>query len=316
MPPIIAPLLLLFAAPADTGALRAELPITMTQIGNARRYSVMITINGEPVEAALDTGSVGLRILANAFPTGGKATSRRTSIGFNLGVILEGQVVRTQVSYAGLPDADVNVQRVDAIGCRAGVAGCEASIGDPNAYRIMGEGTPDQGFSAIIGIGLRSDPLGHPLEQAGVSRWIVELPRTASETGRLILNPTDTEVADYQRIPFLAGRNEVSGCLVAAPVKACGPAMVDTGAPGITLFGFADADVPPPGTVATITLGKGADGISMPIEVGRRDQAAMVRLRPPRPDAKASLSFGIAPFLRWSILYDAKARALGVADRR
>lgn len=313
---VIAPTVLTAGITAERPSARTELPISVTKFGGASRYSVMITVNGKPVEAALDTGSVGLRILATAFPAGGRATSRRSSIGFNSGVILGGPVVRAQVRFGGLPETEIDVQRIDEIGCREDVRDCEASVSDPNSYRIMGEGTPGKGFDAILGVGLRPEPLGHPLERAGVTRWIVELPRNPNEGGRVILNPSNGELTDFHLIPFLADRNEVHGCLVAAAFRACGPSMVDTGAPGITLFGFSEGDLPPRGAAAKITLGEGNASVSTPIEIGRHDMATMVRARGPRRDAKPSLSFGVAPYLRWSILYDAERRALGVTERQ
>jgi hypothetical protein len=309
-------LLSLFLAvtpPADAPPARVELPIRLVQ-GTARRFSVMVTINGQPVEAGLDTGSVGLRIMPTALP--GSGGGEQVRIGFNAGVVLEGPAVRAQVAFGGLPATTVRVQRVERVSCRPEVPQCGAAGADTNTFRIMGDGVPGQGFPAILGIGLRDERLGHPLVQAGITRWIVDLPRMAGETGRLILNPGDDEVARYKQVRFLAGRNEVAGCLVTASNRVCAPTMVDTGAPGIQLFGGTSGDQLPDGTPATLVIGDGEASASMPVTIGRRDQAAGMRIRPPRPDARQSLSFGLAPYLRWSILYDARARTLGVADRQ
>ena len=63
-----------------------------------------------------------------------------------------------------------------------------------------------------------------------------------------------------------------------------------------------------PVTVAQATVAQ--------VTVGRRDQAAGTRLYPAaRVDGRLSPSFGIAPYLRWSTLSDARAHTLGVADR-
>lgn len=309
---ILSPFLLMTAAPEPPA--RVELPIRMEDgQAVARRFSVTVTINGQPVEAALDTGSVGLRVLAPTLPL--KGGSDRLRIGYNSGVEFEGPAVRADVGYATLPAAAVRVQRIDRVACRKDMPQCEAAGVDLASYRIMADRVAGQGFAAILGIGLREDRLGHPLLQAGVRRWIVDLPRRTGETGRLVLNPTDAEVARYKQVQFLPARNEVPGCITTATTRVCGPVMVDTGAPGITLFGGSETDVLPQGTEAVLALVDRSGTVEMPVTIGRRDQAAAMRRRAPRPDAKMSLSFGIAPYLRWSILYDAGARTLGVADR-
>lgn len=306
----------LFMAAASAGEARVELPIRLVQEpGRAPRYAVTIMINDKPVEVALDTGSVGLRVIAPSLPDGARDTGRTVTIGFNSGVMLEGAAVQLRVKFGDVPAQKVLAQRIDRADCRPGVPRCEATGVALSDYRIMSDGKPGSGFVGILGIGLRPEALGHPLEQSGIDRWIVQLPRNAGETGRLILNPAEPETAGYRYVPFLPGRNEVAGCLVTPAKRLCAPAMVDSGAPGITLFGASDDDVPEPATEASLQLGDGADAPTMPITVGQRDQGASIRARPRRPDAPTSLSFGIAPYLRWSILYDARGRRLGVLDR-
>ncbi|MBA15049.1 MAG: hypothetical protein CMN73_01665 [Sphingomonas sp.] len=295
---------------------RVELPVHRVSSGNGPpRFSVTVTINGQPVEAALDTGSVGLRVVGSALPSGGRETGQTVGIGFNSGVQLSGRVVRASVSFGDLPEATVALQRIDQATCRSGVPRCDATGSDMSSFRIMSEGVPGQGFVAILGIGLRPERLGHPLGQAGVTRWIVELPRSAAETGKLILNPTDAEVAGYRQVALLPDKNEVRGCIRSETHERCAPTMIDSGAPGITLFGADAEDLPAQGTEATLSLGEGDDSPSMTVTIGRRDQGGAARIRPARPDAPTSFSFGIAPYLHWSILYDSQARTLGVSDR-
>jgi hypothetical protein len=248
-------------------------------------------------------------------PPGGRPSGGAVRIGFNSGVFLEGPAVDATVGFGPLAAATVRVQRVEKVGCRPGVERCPASGVELPDFRIMGDGAPGQGFIAILGIGLREERLGHPLEQAGVTRWIVDLPRAPDEVGRLVLNPADDEVARYRWFQFLDGRNEVAGCITTAASSICAPTMIDSGAPGITVFGDIPADLPVQGDSAMLVIGDRKQSSQMPVTIGRRDQATALRVAPARPDAKTSLSFGIAPYLRWSILYDAKTRTLGVADR-
>ena len=106
----------------------------------------------------------------------------------------------------------------------------------------------------------------------------------------------------------------IAGCITSAATKLCAPAVVDTGAAGIRVLGGKEADILPQGTPAAIVFGDGDGVATLPVTIGRRDQAAAMRLQPARADGKLSLSFGIAPYLRWSILYDARAHTIGVAD--
>lgn len=307
---LLVPILAAAVVPVESS--RVELPIKMQPGRGARRYSVTIMVDGQPIEAALDTGSVGLRILAPAVSLKGEGPDVRVS--FNSGVELEGSAVRAKVSFGSWPEKAFLVQRIERVGCRNGVTQCEAAGADIAQYKIMSDGVPGRGFSAILGIGVRNERLDHPLVNAGVARWIVDLPSSPERPGRLILNPTGAEAARYRRVPFLPKRNEIAGCLIAGSRKICGPAMVDTGATGLQVFGGTETDLLPPDTQAKLQLGEDASQVEMPVTIGSREQAAMMRIRPARPDANLSLSFGIAPYLRWSILYDYDARTLGVAD--
>ncbi|WP_420607360.1 hypothetical protein [Novosphingopyxis sp.] len=307
---------LVAVAAAATPSAHTDLPIKMIENGRgAKRFSVTIMVNGEPVEAALDTGSVGLRIVAPALPAGAKATGRKARIGFNSGVMLEGSAVRVSVAFAGMNAKPVTVQRIDGASCRKEVPRCDAAGVKLSAFRIMSDGIPGEGFSAILGIGLRDDPIGHPLVQVGIDRWIVKLPRTPEEVGHLILNPTDAEVANYRMVALLPHRNEIEGCLVTATKKLCAPTAIDSGAPAITLFGTSAEDIPESRTSAMLALGSGEDDPKMPIIVGDRSEATLIRARPARRDAESSMSFGIAPYMHWTILYNSRARTLGVANR-
>ena len=306
--------LLLLAAPA--AAQRVELPIKpVVGQGGVRRYAVTVTINGQPVEAGLDTGSTGLRVLAPALPGGAPLKGPGVHYGYGSGVEFHGSAVKVSVMLGALPAGVTRVQRIDTLGCRKTVPDCAAKGADLAGFGIMGDGVAGQGFPAILGIGLRDDPVANPLIQLGVTRWIVDLPRGPGETGRLVLNPSDEEAARYRPIRFIGDTNQVVGCVTSAATKLCAPTMVDSGASGIRVQGGKPADLLPQGTEAALTIGDGTAEASMPVIIGRRDQASAMRLYPARVDGKLSLSFGIAPYLRSEILYDARAHTLGVVDR-
>lgn len=297
-------------------AERVELPIKMTiGKGGVARFSTTITINGQAVEAGFDTGSTGLRVLAPALPDGADLKGQNARIGFNAGAVFDGPVVRAKVGFGTLAPRETRLQRIDRITCDERMPGCATADLDVSRFGIMGDNVPGQGYRAIFGIGLRQDAVPNPLVEHGAERWIVELPRTPAETGRLIVDPTAAETAGYKSFKMLSGTNLVSGCITSATTKLCAPAMVDTGAPGIQIFGGRPENVLPQGTEAALTIGDGSEMATMRITIGRRDQGAMMRVRPARPGNALELSFGLAPYLRWLILYDFKERTIGVAER-
>lgn len=303
---------------------RTEVPIkAATQANGVKRYTVEVMIDGRTVEAGLDTGSTGLRVLAAALPdsTGPDTTARGPAvhIGYGSGVDLAGPAVDVTLGMGSIAARHVTIGRVDSVSCVQRAPDCPAGRVDQAGYRIMGDGVAGQGFVAIMGIGLAPNPVANPLVQLGARRWIVELPRPGDTSpGRLILNPTDDEVARYKQFAVIGG-NLVAAC-VAAPqdkpkYKLCRPAMLDSGANGLRVQGGNPEDVLPQGTAAAITIGDQSGTAAMPVVIGRRELASGMRLVPPRPLGPPSLSLGVAPYLYWSVLYDADHRRLGLAPR-
>ena len=304
----------LTASPAV--AERIELPVRMVVgRGGVPRFAVTISINGQPVEAGLDTGSTGLRVLAPALSDGAGLKGPPARIAFNAGVIVTGPMVRVKVGYGTREPRSSRVQRIDRVTCNDRMPACATADLDPARFGIMGDNVPGQGFRAIFGIGMRQDALPNPLVEQGADRWIVELPRTPSEAGRLVIDPTAAEIAGYKAFRMIAGSNAVAGCVSSATTKLCAPAVIDTGAPGIQVFGGKPGDVLANGTAATLTIGDETSVAAMPVTIGRRDQATAMRSSPARRSGEVELSLGLAPYLRWSILYDARARTIAVAER-
>ena len=310
-------LALLVSTPAV--AQRVEVPIKAVTLSNGdRRYAITLTVNGQPVEAGLDTGSTGLRILAASLPGGAGLRGESVRISYGSGVEFTGPAVGVSLGIGALPPGKAKVGRIDKVACVARVPDCAAHGKVDADYRIQGDGLPGEGFVAIVGIGLRADPVGNPLVALGVKRWIVELPRPGDTApGRLILDPDETEVAKFQQFAFVRDTNQVAGCIVAADhsAKVCAPAMIDTGAVGLRVQGGTEAQILARGTPATIVVGDDRATASMPVVIGRRDQAAGMRLYPARRPGELSLSLGIAPYFHWSVLYDAEHRRFGLADR-
>lgn len=308
----------LLAAPALADPPpRDVVPIHEVDLSDgARRFAVTLIIDGRPVEVGLDTGSVGLRVLPRSLgPAGQAARGERVTYGYGSGTAFVGSAIQAGVA-AGAAAGTIRVMRIDRVGCTDGRSDCPAGQVDPAHFGIQGDGLPGEGFGAILGIRLQRDAIENPLTALGVRRWIVELPRPGETGGRLILDPDDAEIASYRRVALDAA-GTAPGCLTGPPAfgRICGSSFFDTGAPGLRVIAARPTAPWPKGTAATLSVGSGAAVQSAAIEIGRRDQATAM-LAVPRPDARRTqLSFGLAPYFIWSVLYDADRHEIGLKPR-
>lgn len=298
------------AAPAT--AQRVELPVREVDLPNGdRRFATTMQIDGKPVEVGIDTGSTGLRVLPRGLgPADAAPHGARVSYSYGAGTAFEGQAISVPVAVGGIAGR-VKVMRIDAVGCTAARTDCPVAHADLAAYGIQGDGIAGQGFAAILGIRPMHDAIDNPLEQLGVKRWIVELPRNAGEQGRLILNPDGAETASYARVRIDA-EGTAPGCL-AGPEKICARAFFDSGAAGLRVIRSTPFRPWPNGTPATITVGSANEAQTMAVTVGRRDQASGLLYATRQGDDR--LSFGFAPYFHWSVLYDTSARQIGLKQR-
>jgi hypothetical protein len=197
------------AAAADT-ASRVEVPISQLRLSDGTiRYWVPIKVGRDgPIEAMLDTGSFGLRVMAGALsPADYQDTGEQRNYSYGSGVELHGELVKAVVQIGerstGVP---VVIQLVQSVGCKAERPVCPASKVSPEDYRIGGDGLPREGFWAILGLSMRvpqtSPAALNPLVEAGDHAWIVVLPlRNDTAPGKLIINPSAEDRAGFQLIP-------------------------------------------------------------------------------------------------------------------
>ena len=298
-------------APAAAAA-RVELPVREVDLPNGdRRFTTTVMIDGQPVEVGIDTGSPGLRVLPRGLSaTGGAAKGPRLSYSYGAGTGFDGMAITVPIA-AGTIGGKVTVMRITGVGCTRAHPDCPVAHADLSAYGIQGDGLPGRGFAAILGIRLQDDPIANPFVQLGIRRWIVELPRTAAETGRIVLDPDDAEIAAYQSVP-VAEDGTTTGCLI-GPDKICGRAFFDSGAAGMRVIRSARFVPWPDGTPADITIGAGTAEQRMRVTIGRRDQASALHYVPAGVDTR--LSFGFAPYYHWSVLYDAEHHRIGLKPR-
>ena len=305
-------LLLIVLATAPLRAERAELPVRLIDLPNGdRRFATTMTIDGRTVEVGIDTGSTGLRVLPRGLAAAGRAAKGpHVTYSYGAGTAFEGEAIVVPVA-AGAIAGFVKVMRIAAVGCAADHPACPVAHADLTAYGIQGDGIAGQGFAAILGIRLKGDQIDNPFEQLGITQWIVELPRSAKEEGRIILNPEETEIAAFAQLAVDADGTS-TGCL-AGPERICGRAFFDSGAAGLRVIRATPFRVWPNGTPATIIVGSGPEAQSMNVTIGRRDQARVLIAAPGGADTR--LSLGFAPYFQWYVLYDSEHHRVGVRPR-
>jgi hypothetical protein len=184
---------------------RVEVPIREVRLSSgAIRYSVPVSVGGTRLEALMDTGSFGLRVLARSVPPDQYApTQIHRDLAFTSGARLHGVIATAVVGVGGASTgAPVPIQVVGQVDCVARNPNCPASRVSPSQYGIGGNGLPGEGFPAILGLSLRSAhaymAAANPLASMGTRRWIIVLPRPG-ESGYLIINPDPSELAGFSR---------------------------------------------------------------------------------------------------------------------
>ena len=307
-------------------APRAEVPIREVALSDGtRRYAVPIAIGGTSIDAGLDSGSTGLRMVAPAPPSGLRAGTHRTSYSYGSGTRLDGVRADADLSIGGIGGTSP-VQLVTGTGCVSEKPDCPARRIPFSQYGVQGDGLPGEGFKAILGISMGEAEVPNPLERLGVRRWIIELPRPGDTApGWLVLDPTDQEVEGFMLLHLGAPieakgglHDALEGCLVNRQTRRsiCGQAVLDTGAPGIRLV-TAEREQPwpngAPGSIAFADAGKVRT--AMDFTVGLRSQAShfMTEARDVRTPR---LFLGLAPYFAYAVLYDPAAGVIGLRPRQ
>lgn len=310
--------------------VRSETPIVERTLSNgARRYAVAVQVGATRFLAALDTGSTGLRILPGVLAPGdAPAGGDPEAYGYASGSRYEGRAVEASLEIAGARGRST-LHLIETIGCYAYLPRCPASRTTIDRYGIAGDGLPGEGFKAILGIDMAPGRVGNPLRALGARRWIVELPRPGEGEGRLILNPTDAEMAGYAMAPLAAPyaherggglHDAVPGCLAnrAAREVACGVVLMDTGAPGLAVAnGRLRASPWPDGSTASLELFDATGGLAARADMALGDRDLGTRLSY-RQEARVNgtvIYAGTAPYFAWWVLYDARRQMIGLKPR-
>lgn len=316
--------------PPRAGELHATIvPIRQTVLSSGSvRYSVRLRLGSTILEAGLDTGSTGLRVLSRSLNFGEiEAGDAHISQAYSAGIRLDGVTGYGLLEIGNLgPKGDIPfhiVRSVTRLKDRPRGPAGEIPI---NEYGLQGDTLAGEGFDAILGLNLASGNVPNPLVALGVERWIIDLPLTGQgRKGRLILNPSAHSIRRFVRIPFdpefsgvTSGMHDaIAGCLenIASGDVISGPALLDTGAPGINVVGLPSEPTRwPNGDRAHLSLGDEAGGVSIKFSVGRRAHASRLHFsRQGMPTPR--LIVGTLPYLACRVLYDASARQIGFKRR-
>jgi hypothetical protein len=307
---------------------RVTVPISQTVLPDGDiRYAVPVRVgNSLPVDALLDTGSTGLRVMRTAiFRDSYTDTGFLSVSSFSAGDRLTGTVGTAVLTIGGLAtDAPLPFEAVDSESCASFRPDCGASKVLGSDYGIGGDGIAGQGFQAILGVGLRAaQGAENPLEHLGAKQWIIDLPEPGQGgAGNLIINP---DWQDLQGFTMFSLKPEGGGvwhdpgfadtlpaCLTNATngQSLCGQAILDSGAPGI--IAFQDGQAGPlwtPGDQATLVFG----GLAQKFAVDSSQGTGL--LREPKSDAGIDILAGLVPFFAFDVFYDAAAGRIGLRPR-
>jgi hypothetical protein len=204
--------LMYLPGPADASPARVEVTISQRRLSNGDvRFTVPVRIgHGSTMEAMLDTGSFGLRIMARALAGRQyQTTGIVRNYGYASGVVLHGPLARSLVAIGGATSGrPINIQIVQSVFCDRTMPLCPAARVTPDDYKIGGDGLPREGVDAILGLSMRMpdavDAAINPLAAFGADAWIIILPRPrASGVGKLIINPSPHDVAGFQAVRLM-----------------------------------------------------------------------------------------------------------------
>ena len=317
-------------AAAQAPPPRGEVAVREVVLSNGtHRYTIPVKVGAVAVEAGLDTGSTGLRVLPGVLADAdAKDLGHGETYAYGSGAELQGVAGEGMLSIGGLTGVS-SLQLVRRVGCTMKLPRCPASRVPADRYGIQGDGLPGEGFKAILGTNMSHTRIANPFVAIGVHRWIVDLPRPGETApGRIVLNPTDAEVAGFTLLPLsprLAGlgggrHDAVPGCLLnnATRAKACGVVTLDSGAPGLRLQnGGLGGRAWPEGAPATLAFYDAGGHLQAAetLVVGQRAQAShLAFVDEPRIQGTTIFS-GLTVYFAYSVLYDADRQSIGLKAR-
>lgn len=306
------------------GATRIEIPITQVSGVNGRSYYyIPLTVgNSPPIKTLLDTGSTGLRLLPGVLGASDAVlTTRASNYGYGTGSQFTGVIARGVVTIGGVQTTEpVAIMLINKVGCRENRPNCPAAGHTAQDFGFGEEGGMAEANRARIGIRLAPSDADNPLAKMGNGIWIVELPRPGDAMpGRLIVNPTDKEIADYTRLRADSETGMLAGCVIGNTdnQKVCGQVLPDTGGNGMIVEARQrPSSFPWPNgtpTVLAVQDDRGKKfGMSFTVKHVPGDPENLHWEQANSPEPRISGSY---PFFGFSVLFDSIHHEIGFRPR-
>ncbi len=309
-------------------ARRVVVPIRQTVMQKGViRYSVPIFVGHTRLNAMLDTGSTGIRVLPGATRPGDLSPTRQSATySYGSGVKLSGVIAHAMVAVGGLRGAQpISVDDIKKIGCTHGKQHCIASRVSQQDYRFGGHS--GKGFEAIIGISLAPSSAANPLSALGAPAWIVILPKPGdARPGSLILNPNRADLAGFDNFQLDVTRKPLqalAACLtdLRSNRKVCAPTVLDSGTPSVNVnlrrrgarFRLRRGDQ------AQMSFGANAGRlprVAFTVRAAGPDRVIVRAKAPKRAGQYPFINAGILPYFTYDVLYDSAHNTLGLKPRR
>ncbi len=299
--------------------VRAEAPIHQTVLARgSRHYGVPIRVGKTEIEAILDSGTLGLRVVPGVLSADdARSTNRPDRVNVGPGQI-DGSVGLAKVAI-GETSRPITMQLI-AEGARY------AELDLTNDPR------PSSGYKALLGTSIRGfdNGIAQPLVALGARRWLVDLPRVDAPTGRLVLNPTSAETAGFASVPIQRQfgptgslHDPLTGCIVNGTTseRVCGVVLMNVQAPrGITVSSQAGVGTLWAPTTPLVLELAGADRrvhVSVPLTVnsGTGTDRTGVRFQRNPQGLPVVIATGSSLYEAFSILADVEHDTIGFKPR-
>ena len=272
------------------------------------RLLIDVEIGGVAHRVVLDTGSVGLRLLAGRLAAGAVVPEGPAPpVVFGSDRVATGRIAHTSVGIGGIPTTrPIAVELVTGVACLPARPRCGDAYGGPT----VGAGT-----DGVLGIGMQpggvvADPLAAlpggatavvHFDPTGQSSLQLRVPAAGFTLRRLSSGPAAPDGTPTWRVA-------VPVCFAAAPLpggRVCGPTLFDTGTPAVVIHAPGAAPGPvPTGSALTVALadGRWSANLSGPAAAARVVPAGRLD---PRDVA------GLPVFAGTDIRYDLDAGTIG-----
>ena len=194
----------------------AELPLRVDCLTGDIAFVVKVKIGTTEVDALVDTGSSGLRIVDGVVTATDLASRSNTAVqaAYGSGTVVEGVVATANVSLGALTTAaPIKLEIVTSAHCSAAKPGCPVANTsfDQFAFKGAAGGT----YKAIIGVGMRNGPnsqqVANPIAQLPMKpAYVIDIGAYGATTGVLRIGPTPVQVAGFKTITHPALPNGVA----------------------------------------------------------------------------------------------------------